>query len=675
MRRERSGQLLRTFSPTLTQYLESTTAYITAAPLSLACWFWSDSLTLEQSLITLSSSGNTTASFRLSIRGPTGGDPVTMSTGSTSALSNANSATGYTLRRWHHAIGISASATSRFAGIDGVLGVEQTTSRIPTGLDRTTIGRLTQITPSNYMSGRIAHAAIWQAALRTHEIAALAAGVLPLFVRPDALVAYWPLTDGAPMLALDAGPTRQAILSADVGLAPTLLPMDDLVGKLILPRRIRLFRPYQQQQPGGTTLTPPAVRAVYRASTPVVTTGNLRLPAVRAEYRASTAVVTRSFTAVAVRAEYRASTPVVATGVLQMPAVRAEYRVSTPQLTRSLTATVARAEYRSSAPTVTLGVLQLPAVRAEYRISTPAISSGNIRLPAVRAEYRVSTPVVTQGDTVRADTVRAVYAASTPFVTRTLVNSAVRAVYTVNIPIVATGVIPLPSVRAEYRAPAPLVTRSFAAVAVRAEYRASTPTTEGGGGTTLTPPAVRAEYRASAPQLTRSLTATVVRGTYRVSTPVLSMVAIPHSSRAEYRVSTPAVTRILQPQTVRTEYRVVVPALTMTVVAVPSRAEYRVSAPIVARVLVAQPAMGQYAVSAPLTGRTVLVTATHGQYATRAASVTGGGQLSIDAVATGGKYAVQTPIAALAVPPFTRMASSVFLQIRQRADEVILTYE
>jgi hypothetical protein len=43
------------------------------------------------------------------------------------------------------------------------------------------------------MNGRIAEAGIWNVALSDREVAALASGVHPARMRPDALVAYWPL--------------------------------------------------------------------------------------------------------------------------------------------------------------------------------------------------------------------------------------------------------------------------------------------------------------------------------------------------------------------------------------------------------------------------------------------------------------------------------------------------
>ena len=48
-------------------------------------------------------------------------------------------------------------------------------------------------TAAAHLDGRMAHIGIWNVVLSAAEVAALAAGVSPLRIRPSALVAYWPL--------------------------------------------------------------------------------------------------------------------------------------------------------------------------------------------------------------------------------------------------------------------------------------------------------------------------------------------------------------------------------------------------------------------------------------------------------------------------------------------------
>ena len=105
----------------------------------------------------------------------------------------AVSGSGYTINTWHHAGGVFATSTSRTAYIDGVAGSANTTSTTQAGLDNTTIGYLDIDSNFNFMSGRIAEAAIWNVVLTSDEMAVLAKGYSPLFVRPESLVGYWPL--------------------------------------------------------------------------------------------------------------------------------------------------------------------------------------------------------------------------------------------------------------------------------------------------------------------------------------------------------------------------------------------------------------------------------------------------------------------------------------------------
>jgi hypothetical protein len=59
--------------------------------------------------------------------------------------------------------------------------------------DTVALGRLSDSSPSNYSSGNIAEAAIWNVQLTDAEFASLAVGISPLVIRPQSLVFYVPL--------------------------------------------------------------------------------------------------------------------------------------------------------------------------------------------------------------------------------------------------------------------------------------------------------------------------------------------------------------------------------------------------------------------------------------------------------------------------------------------------
>lgn len=168
--------------------------------------------------MTLGLAGSGNHQFALFADGTAAGDPIRAQT-RTTAASSAASTTGYAINTWQHAVGVFASATDRRVYLNGGSVGANSTSRIPVGIDATYIGTGNAITlPNSPMAGRIAEAGIWNVELNTSEIAALAKGVSPLRIRPNALVAYWPLygvgspepdySNGGFHLTLTAAPTQ-----------------------------------------------------------------------------------------------------------------------------------------------------------------------------------------------------------------------------------------------------------------------------------------------------------------------------------------------------------------------------------------------------------------------------------------------------------------------------------
>lgn len=170
-------------------YIESTTGVITATPLTMCCWVNTTSLAANQSPIGVyaSSTSSGTGSFRLSIL-TTGA--FLASTGNASASTTTGLVTTNT---WAHVCGVFASSTSRAAYVNGTNKATNATSRTPASLDRMSVGVERGSAPGAPLVGRIAEAAIWNAALDDDEVAALGKGFSPRLIRPSALVAYLPL--------------------------------------------------------------------------------------------------------------------------------------------------------------------------------------------------------------------------------------------------------------------------------------------------------------------------------------------------------------------------------------------------------------------------------------------------------------------------------------------------
>ncbi len=186
----------RAFVAASTQYLELDAALISNVPATLACWFNSDTITATQALLALVDKDDDNDRLILFAAGATAGDPVlAQTTNLTGASSVATTSTGYSANTWHHAAGVFAANNDRRAFIDGGSKGTDTTTRTMTGgqIDRVSIGRNGSLTAGSYMSGRIAEAALWSVALSDVEIAALASRVSPRRIRPESLLAYWPL--------------------------------------------------------------------------------------------------------------------------------------------------------------------------------------------------------------------------------------------------------------------------------------------------------------------------------------------------------------------------------------------------------------------------------------------------------------------------------------------------
>ena len=174
-----------------TQYL-SATAPINGLtkPFTLACWFNSTTVTVNQYLVTLCpASGN---AWGISAHGGLAGDPIlAIQTGA----STYSTTSAYSANTWTHACGVFNSSNSRTAYKDGSAGTTSTTSEAGvTAATQVIIGSVRFFGAfSQYLNGLIAEVGIWNAALTAAEIASLADGMTCDKVRPQSLVFYAPL--------------------------------------------------------------------------------------------------------------------------------------------------------------------------------------------------------------------------------------------------------------------------------------------------------------------------------------------------------------------------------------------------------------------------------------------------------------------------------------------------
>lgn len=186
--------MARLFDDALSQYLEKAEAIVTAAPLTMACWFYDNDTSVDQHLMTITDTGSNTHEFSLALNRANPTTNVTFMGFDASASVATVSSAAWSANTWHHACGVCAAVNDWRVYLDGGNKGTDTTSVTPAGLDTTDVGRRNRLTGgSRYMSGRIAEAAVWSAALDDAEVAALSKGICPLLIRPQSLVAYWPL--------------------------------------------------------------------------------------------------------------------------------------------------------------------------------------------------------------------------------------------------------------------------------------------------------------------------------------------------------------------------------------------------------------------------------------------------------------------------------------------------
>lgn len=172
-------------------FLRCASGIVTAYPLTIALWARAPSIGTAGRFITIgnSSSAVTLNNFVLSF---TASGQVNAQAGDGTSA-NAQPTGVAVANTWFHGAGVFASATSRTPYFNGVAGSVNAVSRVPSGINRASIGVGDQSTVANPFTGDIAEVAIWNIALSAADLLALSKGVSPLLIHPEALVAYWPL--------------------------------------------------------------------------------------------------------------------------------------------------------------------------------------------------------------------------------------------------------------------------------------------------------------------------------------------------------------------------------------------------------------------------------------------------------------------------------------------------
>lgn len=187
--------MARSFIAASEESLDIDVGVLTAYPITMACWFLANDITNNYVLVGLFDKGETNKRLYLMAYGDQGGDPLRAYADSREALTSS----GYSADIWQHGCAIFGATNDRRVYLNG--GSKGTNSQNdtvdPANLDRFSVGRAGDFTPAAWLDGQVAEVALWSAILTDAEVAILAKGYSPLFVRPLSLIFYTPLIRNA----------------------------------------------------------------------------------------------------------------------------------------------------------------------------------------------------------------------------------------------------------------------------------------------------------------------------------------------------------------------------------------------------------------------------------------------------------------------------------------------
>ena len=189
--------MARNFVRASNEFIELATAPVTGVPFTISAWARTDVDTGSDDycIVQLQDQGSAANYFRLNTDdsfGAAAGEFSFSVTGGGS-FTGALSSVKPTIGQWYHVCAIAAATNDRRILVDGGNEGTNTNTREPTGIDSITIGREGDSSPSDTWSGDIGEVAVWNVALTDVEIASLAVGYSPLFIRPGNLVFYAPI--------------------------------------------------------------------------------------------------------------------------------------------------------------------------------------------------------------------------------------------------------------------------------------------------------------------------------------------------------------------------------------------------------------------------------------------------------------------------------------------------
>ena len=242
--------MARFFADASDQGLSVSATPISAAPFSVSAWIRCNDFTNLNGIFSIDNVG-ASGYFILRLAGTTGTPEFLAMDG------DAQAASSCVLDTWHQVGGITASSTSRFCYLDGVSGTEDSQNKNPGSLTTTWIGGAFAAANAHAFDGDIAEVGLWDVVLTTAEMAILAKGYSPLFVRPASLVGYWPL--------INAGSATGSEVDRVGGntMTHTGSPTVSAHPRIIYPSRRQIFVPAAA---AASAVFPPLMGKIIRAA-------------------------------------------------------------------------------------------------------------------------------------------------------------------------------------------------------------------------------------------------------------------------------------------------------------------------------------------------------------------------------------------------------------------------
>jgi len=189
--------MARNFNGTTQRLVNVTGVPVSVAPLTVSAWVNPSTAAPLDDMVIISLCRTDSAQhwFRLLIEGNTIADRGyprwAVTAGGVAGKAQATSL--ILANTWQHLCGVEYSSSNRSVFLNAGSQGSNFDLRVPAGVNRIDIAHCNWIGNPDWFSGSIAHVAIWNVALLTNEIKALSSGLSPLQIRPDKLVAYYPL--------------------------------------------------------------------------------------------------------------------------------------------------------------------------------------------------------------------------------------------------------------------------------------------------------------------------------------------------------------------------------------------------------------------------------------------------------------------------------------------------